>query len=515
MVLSLRDALVPLVVLLIAARYVGKRRKGASKFPLPPGPKGLPLLGAALSIDVSKPWATYAEWGASFGDLVYARILNMDVLIVNSAKVAHDLAELRSTNYSDRPYLATLAPYGIDTGIIFMPYGDTWRLHRRLYHQALNSEVSLTYRPMQLRKARQLLLNLLDDPKRFPVHLYTYSSSIVVSIVYGHDPAPTNDPLVGLAEKGMEAIVKCARPETAALLQIFPFLLKLPTWMPGSFKAEAAESKQYADDFRAIPYKMVKEEMASGTDKPSMMSDAIRRNESKGNLPEVTDAIRKACSVAYGAASDTTAFTLQVFVLAMVLFPDAQRRAQEEIDRVVGCNRLPSFDDRASLPFVEALLRESLRWHPVAPLAIPHATTNEDVYEGMYIPKGATVFLNSWAIAHDEKTYPEPFQFIPQRFLKEDGTLTEDNIPYAFGFGRRICPGKYPADASLWIAIVSMLAAFSFSKEKDEQDNDIDIEPKFTPEVTSRPEPFSCRIVARRSASDTKEMVMQDLDQHS
>ncbi|KIJ06122.1 hypothetical protein PAXINDRAFT_25227, partial [Paxillus involutus ATCC 200175] len=128
----------------------GKRRKGASKFPLPPGPKGLPLLGAALSIDVSKPWATYAEWGASFGDLVYARILNMDVLIVNSAKVAHDLAELRSTNYSDRPYLATLAPYGIDTGIIFMPYGDTWRLHRRLYHQALNSEVSLTYRPMQL-----------------------------------------------------------------------------------------------------------------------------------------------------------------------------------------------------------------------------------------------------------------------------------------------------------------------------------------------------------------------------
>ncbi|KIK93828.1 hypothetical protein PAXRUDRAFT_828579 [Paxillus rubicundulus Ve08.2h10] len=514
MVLSLRDALVPLIVLLIAARYVGNRSKGASKFPLPPGPRGLPLLGTALSIDFTKPWATYVEWGASFGDLIYTRILNMDVLIVNSAKVARDLFELRSTNYADRPRLATVKPYGIESGTIFMPYGDTWRLHRRIYHQALNSEAALNYRPMQLKKAHHMLLNLLDDPKRFPAHLYTYSSSIIVSIVYGYAPAPTNDPLVEFAKKGMAAIVKAARPGTAALLKMFPFLLKLPTWMPGSFKAEAAEAKQYADDFRAIPYQMVKEKIASGTDAPSMMGNAIKHNETKGNSPEVTDAIKNTSSAAYGAGSDTTAFSLQVFILVMVLFPEAQRKAQEEIDCVVGRNRLPNFDDRSSLPYVEALMRESMRWHPVAPL-VAHATTNEDVYEGMYIPKGVTILVNSWAIAHDAKTYPEPFQFIPERFLKEDGTLTEDNVSYAFGFGRRVCPGKYAADASLWIAIVSLLASFSFSKEKDEQGNDIDIQPKFTPEATSRPEPFSCRIVARRSASDTKEMVMQHLDQHS
>ncbi|KAF9227185.1 cytochrome P450 [Gyrodon lividus] len=506
MVVSLRDALFPLVVLLVVARYIAKRSSGASRFPLPPGPKGLPLLGTALSIDAAQPWVTYVEWGTSFGDLIYTRILNMDVLIINSAKVARDLLELRSTKYSDRPQLATVGHrYGIETGTIFMPYGDTWRLHRRIYHQALNPEASLNYRPMQLRKARQMLVNLVGDSKCFPAHLYTYSTSVIMSIVYGHNPAPTNDPLVEFAEKGMEAIVKAARPETAALLKMFPFLLKLPTWMPGSFKAEAAQAKQYADDFRRIPFRMVKEKMASGTDTPSMVSNAIRNNESKGNLPEVTDAIINTSPVAYGAASDTTAFSLQVFVLTMVLFPEAQRKAQKEIDAVVGRNRLPNFDDRPSLPYVEALMRESSRWHPVAPLAVPHATTTEDVYEGMYIPKGL-------AIAHNEETYPEPFQFLPERFLKEDGTLTEDNVPYAFGFGRRICPGKYVADASLWIAIVSMLALFDFLKEKDEQGNDIDFQPKFTSEVTSRPEPFPCRIIPRRSASDTKELAMQDFD---
>ncbi|KAF9241875.1 cytochrome P450 [Melanogaster broomeanus] len=517
MSVSLRDSLFPLLLLLIAARYVAKRSSGASTFPLPPGPKGLPFLGTALSIDATKPGSLTANGvhhsvrmliltilltnltETIAGDLVHTHILYMDVLIINSAKVARDLLELRSNIYSDRPYLATVIPYGIESGTVFMPYGGRWRLQRRIYHQAFNTKAALDYRPIQLRKARQMVVNLVDDPKRFAAHLFTFSTSVIMMILYGHDSAPTNDPFVEFAEKGMDAIVKAARPETAALLNIFPFLLKLPTWMPGSFKAEASVSKRYADEFREAPFDMVKKKMAAGTDIPCVMTDAIRRNESDGNLPEVTDAIISIAPVTYGTAAETTAFTLQVFVLTMVLFPEAQRKAQKDIDAVVGSHRLPNFDDRPALPYVDALIREVLRWHPVGP-------TGSDVYEGMHIPKGATVFVNTWAMAHNEETYPAPFKFTPERFLKEDGTLTEDDCSFAFGFGRRFCPGRYLADASLWISVASMLASLDFSKEKDDQGNDIDFEPKFTAEVTSRPEPFPCRIVPRRSASEAKEI---------
>ena len=80
----------------------------------------------------------------------------------------------------------------------------------------------------------------------------------------------------------------------------------------------------------------------------------------------------------------------------MTLFPSAQRQAQEEIDRVVGPDRLPTLADRDSLPYIEAMVKEVLRWHPVAPMSLPHTSTDDDEYNGYHIPKGSMVFANVW-----------------------------------------------------------------------------------------------------------------------
>ena len=80
----------------------------------------------------------------------------------------------------------------------------------------------------------------------------------------------------------------------------------------------------------------------------------------------------------------------------MALFPEAQRKAQEEIDRVVGTDRLPTFEDRENLPYVDALVKEALRWHPVVPMGVPHVTTEDDIYEGYFIPKGSILLPNIW-----------------------------------------------------------------------------------------------------------------------
>jgi cytochrome P450 len=88
--------------------------------------------------------------------------------------------------------------------------------------------------------------------------------------------------------------------------------------------------------------------------------------------------------------------SISFFFLALARFPEVQRKAQEEIDRVVGTSRLPSFDDRKNLPYVDAVVKEVLRWQPVVPMSLPHMAAEEDIFEGYRIPKGAMFLTNIW-----------------------------------------------------------------------------------------------------------------------
>jgi len=147
----------------------------------------------------------------------------------------------------------------------------------------------------------------------------------------------------------------------------------------------------------------------------------------------------------------------------MITHPEVQRKAQEELDKVIGRNRLPDLDDRESLPYVSALLKEVLRFYPVAPLGVPHRLIADDVYRGMYLPEGSIVSANVWAMSRDERDYaPDPEIFRPDRYLEAN---PRDPSLYVFGFGRRICPGRYMANNTLFIAISAVLQLFSMTKE--------------------------------------------------
>ncbi|CAE7177464.1 unnamed protein product [Rhizoctonia solani] len=170
----------------------------------------------------------------------------------------------------------------------------------------------------------------------------------------------------------------------------------------------------------------------------------------------------------YGAGTETAVHTLLMFFLAMILYPEAQTKAQEEIDSVIGNGRLPTFEDQGRLRYVERLIQETLRWVPVVPLAIPHTCFRDDTYKGYYIPKGTIVMGNVWAMTRDETIYKSPEVFNPDRFL-------DPSTPPAptFGWGRRRCPGVHFADASLFIFITSILATFKIGVAQDENGKDI------------------------------------------
>jgi cytochrome P450 len=155
----------------------------------------------------------------------------------------------------------------------------------------------------------------------------------------------------------------------------------------------------------------------------------------------------------------------------MMLHPGAQTRAQQEIDAVIGTDRLPTFSDRSNLPYCNALWWEVLRWNPIAPLGLPHAAAQDDTItvktvagdETYLIPKGAVILPNIYRFCRDPAVYKNPEQFDPTRFL---GDKPEpDPTDFVFGFGRRVCPGKILADSSAWLMMTQILATFDVQKK--------------------------------------------------
>ncbi|KAG6327960.1 hypothetical protein ID866_11129, partial [Astraeus odoratus] len=414
------------------------RRQKGKDIPLPPGPIALPVVGNVLAINKGAPWLTYTEWATAYGDLVYTRLFNEELLLVNSLDSARVLFEKRSNIYSDRPQMATYALFGLDATTIFLPYGERWRLHRRLFQLAFKPKAIPRYWSMQQNRANQMLLNILATPNDCFAHFQTYSSSIIMSSAYDYETEPREDPLVDLIDKALKLATSSIRPDIVVISRVFPALLKLPSWTPGmGILKKAAQSRVYVRDWMEVPFQYVLKKMADGTAGSSMVVDALLR-ENVGDIEYYTRAVKETAATSFGAGSETTSSMLRVFMLAMVLFPEVQEKAQREIDNIIGTSRLPTMEDRPSLKYIDAVLREALRWHPVLPLAVPHATTTEDMYQGFLIPKGATIVANVWAISRDEKRYPEPERFHPERFLDQNGDLNEDTVAYVFGFGRRL-----------------------------------------------------------------------------
>ncbi|EIW84464.1 cytochrome P450 [Coniophora puteana RWD-64-598 SS2] len=489
--------LYPTGALVLAAAAVWKatetRRERDGKT-YPPGPSPLPLLGVAHLLDASAPWTTFSDWKAEYGDVVYFRQFGQDVLVLNSEEAVKDLLERRSSNYSDRMDMAVREPYGLNFDTIFHGHDETWRAHRRIAHQGLREHHVDIYQPTQLRFAEALMNSLEESPEQYYSYFQRFAASVVLSAIYDHDVIDENDPILKSVTETNDILGPLQSPGNTILFNVFPLLKYIPTWFPGGWRNVTA-ARVKVDRTLNMPFEYLEKKIASGNAGNSIALEAMERFRDTNKVADFEKVVKGACCSLYGAASETTSSTLMIFLLAMVKYPDVQKRAQEEIDRALGPGRLPEFADRSSLPYIEAVCRETLRWHPVAPLAVPHSATNDDMYKDWYIPKDTVVIANVWAMSQNPEKYPSPSSFKPERFLDGKGGLTDDSLTYAFGFGRRICPGRHFATNSLWIAIARLLAGFTFESEYVRAGGVV----KWHNAVTSMPEPFPCLITPRKS----------------
>ncbi|KAH9483138.1 Cytochrome P450 monooxygenase COX2 [Psilocybe cubensis] len=494
-----------LVYALVVKILLGKSRylkRNPRNLPLPPGPKGYPIIGNLFDVPKDKPWVGYSEWTKTYGDMIYFEVLGQPFIVLNSLQRTIDLFDKRSSNYSDRmrmPMVLELMDW--DYNMAMLPYGQWWRRHRRAFTEHFHHNIVWKYQPTQLRETRAFLHRLLTTPENFMHHIRHTFAATIMSVAYGITIKDTEDPYISNAEEALMGLAEAGIPGSF-LVDLMPWLKYIPAWFPGAgFQRKAAHWRKVNADVAQKPFKFAEEELQKGTAVPSLSSTLIERLPDKSDpyYAEERKIAQDTAAVAYVGGADTTVSTVQSFFLAMALYPDVQKRAQAELDAVVGRGRLPEFSDRDAMPYVNALVKESVRWNQVIPLAVGHMATEDDEYDGYFIPRGTVVMGNGWAILHDPEVFEDPMEFRPERYLK-DGQLDPDaRNPdcAAFGYGRRKCPGRHMSDNALYSIVASVLSVYDITPPRDESGKMVQLKAEFTSGLLSYPAPFECVIKPR------------------
>ncbi|KIJ29061.1 hypothetical protein M422DRAFT_37092 [Sphaerobolus stellatus SS14] len=489
----------------VAVYVLRKYVRPAARPPFPPGPKPLPLLGNLLDMPLTSICVKYAEWGKQYGDVVHVEVLGQHVIILNSYKAATELVHQRGTIYSSRPQVPMIHDsrlMDMQWTFVLKPYGPAWKRQRRLFTQHLNPTHTATFHDLQTESAYELVNSVLDDPESFEVHLRHAIGRVILGVAYGLRLQPTEDPYVTLAEKMTRLVGEGMEPKF--LVNVLSFMKYIPEWMPGAgFQKLAADARKTTQELLDTPLEATKREIASGSTAPSFVRNALNEITDDSD-PELLQDIKDVAGSMYAAGTDLTLSMIHQLFAVFAVFPNVQRRAQEELDRILGgpdfpSFRLPTISDRPNLPYIEALLKESIRWTPGTGFGTPRLSTEEDVYRGWRIPKGSIIISNSWGILRDENVYPDAYVFKPERFLPNETNPVQPDPLAAFGFGRRTCPGKHLAESSLFIEIACLLACFDFSPPKDEDGNEVDLNYVFQPGsgFVLRAPPFSVTIRPR------------------
>ncbi|KAI0763838.1 CyP450 monooxygenase [Trametes elegans] len=491
-----------ILVLLAALLGVGLLlTRNKRRFRLPPGPRGWPLVGNIFDIPRAELARGFRDLTDTYGPLVYLQILDQSILILGSYEAASDLLDKRSRNYADRPpavmpKLATLSDWSLPV----LPYGPHWRQHRRIFHQSLQLQtINTRYSESQRRVTHGLLRNLLESPTKFEHHLEHAFAASVLSIGYGIEISHGDDHYVNILQHARDIAEDVVVPGKY-VVEALPVLQYLPSWFPGT--AFLTDARALREALHKVKYDLFEEgrkRLECGSASESILSAYARQaNGLPGTVDE--EEIASAMATVYIAGSDTTIASTTAFLLAMAMNPDVQRKAQEELDKVIGSTRLPDFDDREHLPYINALVKEVSRWNVVAPIGLVRAAIEDDEYHGFHIPKGTILFPNLWAFSRDPDVYPNPEAFNPERFLKHGQLDPDVRDPYTFifGYGRRICPGRYLADSSLFLTCACILHAFNIAPPLDENGRPVKLEAKMTTNtIISHPKPFQCVITPR------------------
>ncbi|KAL1859820.1 hypothetical protein Daus18300_009410 [Diaporthe australafricana] len=438
---------------------------------IPDGPRSLPILGSFPFL-TQYPELTLDKWAKKFGDLYSTWLGNQLFVVISSPQVAKDLMVTHGAVFSSRKemFIKSQTVFA-GRGITATPYNDRWRKHRRIASGWLSQKAVDQYTPVLDREATDMMVALYEasDGGKNLVNPQPYagrcSLNNMLTIVFGMRTKSVNDPMVSTALRISREFMNCTGP-MSNLVDFIPLLQHLPSQM----RTRGRMLHQDLVDVYGGLINGIDRRMHSGEDVPECLAKTMLQVRDTEQLDHLDMAITASAFMIGGV--ETTASIMQWFSALIPAYPDIQKRAQEELDRVVGRSRLPTVEDEINLPYIHAIVKEVERCYNPFWLGTPHVASEDFTYNGMFIPKDTVMVLNTWTMHHDEGRHHNPMEFNPDRYINDSLTAAQStNLtdPYErdhwmFGAGRRICPGMIVAEREIWLTISRLIWAFNLEQ---------------------------------------------------
>ncbi|XP_066294391.1 cytochrome P450 2U1-like [Branchiostoma lanceolatum] len=459
--LTVQTIAVFLVVLLTLLLFFKRRNN------LPPSPSGSwPVVGHLLSLGRA-PHLKLTEWRQQYGDVYTVRMGMEDVVVLNGYRVIKEALVDYKDAFSSRPNVYTfdlLTGFGKD--IVFSKFNQAYKEKRKFAFSALRN-LGMRMGPGSMEEnirdeARQLCLKLSEQrdthPRDIAGNLTVSVANIICSMVFGKRFDYDDVKFVELINDVDNMVSNVASSQPMA---VFPFLRFIP--------GVNASCKRLLD-FKERINTFLREEIKSHSEtldreNPRDFIDLILELQ----IQEKSDCFSEENIVwiiqnLFVAGMETTANTLQWGLLYMVLCPEEQQKVQAELDSVLGTDHdVPTLAHRSQLPYTEATIMEIMRIRAIAPLSVPHATTEDTTFRGYTIPAKTQVLSNIWSAQMDPEFWPDPDKFDPRRFLDCNGRVVsrpESFLP--FSTGRRVCLGEQLAKMELFLIFSSLMKHFTF-----------------------------------------------------
>ncbi|XP_053577328.1 cytochrome P450 2D6 [Bombina bombina] len=483
-----------IIVCLLLLDFI-KRRKPWSRYP--PGPMSRPFLGNMLQLDFNNLHSNFIQLSKLYGDVFSLQLFWQNVVVLNGFEAMKEALLQKSDDIADRPRFPLFEAFGLSgnsQAVVMAHYGRAWKEQRRFSLSTLR-DFGMGKKSLENRWTEEAwhLCAAFKAEQGQPFNpsyiIKIAVSNIISSIIFG-DRFDYDNEKFQLMLNHFDEALKAESSLIAQVVNAIPCLIHIP----GLAKVIIRPHIQMIDYLGKMVHEQQESWHAGYTRHliDAFLLEMERAKDDKESSFNKKNLVFTSMDL-FTAGIETTSTTLRWALLYMLLYPEVQRKVQEEIDQVIGRNRRPTMMDVLSMPYTNAVIHEVQRCGDIVPLALPHKAYRDTQIQGLFIPKGTVVMTNLSSVLKDDRVWEKPQQFYPGHFLDADGRFVKREAFMVFSAGRRSCLGEQLARMGLFLFFTSLLQTFTFQIPSDQPPPRED--PLVT--VTLTPHPFDICAVVR------------------